>query len=48
LPVKARSVPFFRMISYCSGVSSVFHSASVLFTFVVIVASDPDKVTQKA
>src|ERR1017187_3624366 len=28
-PVKARSVPFFRVTVYCSGVRSAFHSASV-------------------
>jgi hypothetical protein len=28
-----RSVPFRRVISYCSGVSCAFHSASVLTTF---------------
>src|SRR6185437_14433225 len=32
-PVKARSVPFSRMIWNCSGVSSSRHSASVFWTF---------------
>src|ERR1035437_1535981 len=31
-PLKARSVPFFRVTRYCSGVRSFFHSASVLTT----------------
>src|ERR1041384_2102148 len=33
---EARSVPFFRVTSYCSRVSCCFHSASVLTTFSLI------------
>jgi arylsulfatase A-like enzyme len=35
-PVNARSVPFLRVILYCSGVSCFFHSSSDFTTFVVI------------
>ena len=35
-PVKARSVPLRRRISYCSGVSSARHSASVFSILVVM------------
>jgi hypothetical protein len=34
-PVKAGSVPFSRVILYCSGVRDAFHSASDLTTFFV-------------
>jgi len=33
-PVNARSVPLRRRISYCSGLSSARHSASVFWIFV--------------
>lgn len=33
LPVKGGSVPFFRVILYCSGVSIRFHSSSLLIIF---------------
>src|SRR5208337_4645672 len=36
LPVKARSVPFFRVTSNCSGLSACFHSWSVFTTFSTI------------
>src|SRR5262245_21148535 len=38
-PVKARSVPWRRSTSYCSGVSDARHSASVLSIFILSVLS---------
>ena len=35
-PVNARSVPFWRRIRYCSGVSSARHCSSVLSIFLML------------
>ena len=37
-PVKGRSVAFWRVTAYCSGVSSARHSASVLTIFSLLVS----------
>src|SRR6202022_1484900 len=42
LPVNGRSVPFARRMSYCSGVSSARHSASVFEILVLTFGVYPD------